>query len=103
MLKEGASSDTQPSRLDELPTVQLGQNRPNPTSGNTVINYALSTDVTDAFLVVVDINGKQIAKQPINDAKGVVELNTGTWAPGAYVYSVVVDERVLARKKMLVQ
>ncbi len=103
LLEKQGSIDAQPNALDQLEEIRLGQNRPNPSNGNTAINYALSKDVTNAFLVVVDINGQQVAKQPINDAKGVVELNTNKWTAGTYIYSVVANGQTLARKKMLVQ
>ncbi len=83
--------------------VQLGQNRPNPTSGSTNIAYMLPENMTDATLVVFDLSGKQISSQSITNQNSAVEVNTSNWPTGTYVYSIVVDGRVLARKKMIVQ
>ncbi len=83
--------------------IELRQNRPNPTDETTAIQYTLPKDMTDANLVVFDLNGRTINSQPINDQNGIVELSTRNWAAGTYIYAVVVDGRPLARKKMLVK
>ncbi len=83
--------------------IELGQNNPNPTGAGTAIDYVLPQDMTIAILVVVDLYGRVVSTQPINDQSGVVELNTNSWAAGTYVYSIVVEGRALARKKMIVK
>jgi len=91
------------SKLNNVSTIKLSQNRPNPTPGITGIDYTLPKDMNKATLVVVDLNGKEISNQLINAGSGSVELNTGAWTAGTYIYSVVVDGRTLASKKMIVQ
>lgn len=102
MMGDKAGATTKP--LDGTASgIALSQNRPNPANGTTVIQYTLPKAMTNATLVVVDLNGREISTQAINDVNGVVELNTQTWAAGTYIYSVVVDGRALAQKKMVVQ
>lgn len=103
ILKDRASTKPNNDPMGNASGVQLGQNRPNPTDGSTMIDYVLPKDIANANLVVVDMNGIEVMNQSINGAEASVQLNTSTWAAGAYVYSIVVDGRVLARKKMLVQ
>ncbi len=83
--------------------VKLGQNSPNPSDMSTTINYTLPENIDNANLVVFDLKGQTMSSQLINTGNGTVELNTNTWAAGVYVYSIVVDGRVLARKKMTVK
>lgn len=106
ILKDGATktgSSSMNSALDIANGVELGQNRPNPSNGTTVIEYTLPKDMTNASLVVFDLNGREMSSQRINDQNGTVELNTRNWSSGVYLYTVVVDGRTVARKKMTVQ
>lgn len=97
-------NDASSSQLNSINnSIQLEQNRPNPTPGLTVIDYTLPKDITKASLVVVDLNGKEISNQLINAGTGSVELSTRSWISGTYIYSIVVDGRTLASKKMIVQ
>lgn len=102
LMGDKAAATTKP--LDVNPSgVELRQNRPNPAKGTTAIEYTLPEDMTNANLVVFDLNGREISSQAINDQRGIVELSTKAWTSGTYIYSVVVDGRALARKKMIVQ
>lgn len=89
--------------IDRVNGVKLGQNSPNPTGIGTSIDYSLPKDMTNANLVVVDLKGRTVSTQAITDQSGVVELNTSVWAAGTYIYSIVVEGRAVARKKMIVQ
>lgn len=97
------SLNTMDGLMDNVSGIELGQNSPNPTGAGTTIDYALPADMTNATLVVFDLNGREINSQLITDQRGVVELNTSNWVSGTYVYAIVVDGRPLARKKMIVQ
>lgn len=99
----GEKARSEQTELPNASGIELGQNRPNPTDGNTAIKYTLPKDMINAIWVVYDLNGREISSQIINDQSGIIELNTNAWAPGAYVYSIVLDGRALARKKMLVK
>lgn len=103
MMLGDKASDQHLNTLDNASGVELGQNTPNPTGAGTTIDYALPAYMTNANLVVFDLNGREISSQAINDQRGVVELNTSTWTAGTYIYAIVVDGRAIARKKMLVQ
>lgn len=74
--------------IDRVNGVKLGQNRPNPTGAGTTIDYVLPKDMTNANLVVIELNGRTVNKQAITNQSGVVELNTSTWASGTYIYSI---------------
>lgn len=91
------------NNVSNTSNIKLSQNRPNPTGGITVIDYTLPKDMNTATLVVLDLNGKEMSNQFINAGSGSVELNTGALVAGTYIYSVVVDGRTLASKKMIVQ
>ncbi|MFK7797091.1 MAG: tail fiber domain-containing protein [Aureispira sp.] len=102
ILKDKAPSNSSASTLMNPSNIQLSQNRPNPSSGSTTIDYTIPEAMKNAQLVVFDLNGKELSSQEIPTGQGTVKINTSQLTTGAYIYAVVVDGRALARKKMIV-
>ena len=83
-------------------TALLKQNVPNPSSTKTTIEYELPINISNASLVVYDLNGKEIQSQFIT-GKGVVELDISSLTEGSYIYAIVSNGQSIARQKMIVQ
>lgn len=87
--------------LNQLPF--LFQNHPNPFNGSTFIDYFLPPIANNAFIRVVDNNGKLIkAFQLQNKGYGQVELDCRNLSAGTYHYSLLVDTKVIETKSMVV-
>jgi Secretion system C-terminal sorting domain len=82
--------------------VVLEQNRPNPANDVTVIGYELPDNYSKMALNVTDLNGKIIFTQTLTAFKGDIEINTGSWAEGTYLYSLAADGKILKTKKLVV-
>jgi hypothetical protein len=82
---------------------QLYQNIPNPHQGQTAIKVFIPETSSQAFLQVTDLSGKQL-KVVVLDAQGeqVVQLHTRELEAGMYLYTLVVDQEIIATKKMVV-
>lgn len=82
---------------------QMSQNEPNPFTHETVVKYTLPQTVSNAFMAVYDLTGKQITTFPI-DQKGSssVTLTSEKLAAGIYIYSIVADGKVVDSKRMIV-
>ncbi|MFK7797090.1 MAG: tail fiber domain-containing protein [Aureispira sp.] len=102
ILKDKAPNNSSASTLMNPSNIQLSQNRPNPSSGSTTIDYTIPEEMKNAQLVVFDLNGQELSSQEIPTGQGTVKINTSQLTTGAYIYAVVVDGRALARKKMIV-
>ena len=103
ILKNNAPSNSTTSTLISPSNIQLSQNRPNPSSGSTTIDYTIPEEMNNARLVIFDLNGKELSSQEIPAGEGTVKINTSQLTIGAYIYAVVVDGKSLARKKMIVE
>ncbi|HEX8530984.1 MAG TPA: tail fiber domain-containing protein [Cytophagales bacterium] len=80
----------------------LRQNRPNPFHEKTVIEYALPESFTQAALFIYDLQGKQLGRFDIADKRSQrVELDGNTLAAGLYLYSLVVDGKLVDTKQMV--
>ena len=80
----------------------LQQNLPNPFKENTVINYNIPTEISEAKLLFYDLNGR-IIKEFIIDERGESKLTVyGTnLKTGVYTYSLIADGELIATKKMV--
>ncbi|MEM9820309.1 MAG: tail fiber domain-containing protein [Bacteroidota bacterium] len=87
---------------DKASTV-LGQNRPNPFTDRTFIDFQLPADTQNAELVIHHTDGRQISRYNLSGQEGSVELDASQLAKGTYVYSLMVDGKVLSQKTMVVQ
>ena len=81
----------------------LEQNQPNPFNNNTLINYSVPADVTDAVVNVFDAKGQLIHSERIAQAgKGQLQIKAGTIVAGTYSYSLVVNGNVVDTKRMVI-
>ncbi len=81
----------------------LKQNAPNPFSVNTSIEYSLPKNFTTAYIQISNVQGAVMRKVDLPKAEGVGALNIKAreLAPGDYVYTLVVDGKIIDTKKMV--
>ncbi len=92
-------------QIDEMKnTPWLGEGRPNPANGSTLIEYSLPSGTAAATCQVYSLDGKLLSTTMLNNSAGKQQmtLNTGSLAPGMYIYSLIVNGRVTDTKKMVV-
>ena len=100
-IKENKSATETVPDLQESKTALL-QNRPNPFSENTLIEYSLAEGVTSATLYIYDMNGTQLRSIPLHQrGEGSVEINGGELKAGMYRYSMIADGQVMDTKTMV--
>ncbi len=80
----------------------LYQNVPNPFNQSTSIQYTIPTATQTASLMVFDLNGKLIKTLPITTfGNAVITINGNELSPGMFVYSLIVDEKIIDTKRMI--
>lgn len=81
---------------------KLYQNKPNPFSNTTVIEYETGNNATYASILVFDMQGKQL-KRFDNLSKGFnsVTINASELYAGMFMYSLIVDGKEIATKRMI--
>lgn len=77
---------------------------PNPSvAGITTINYELPDAVTEASVVVTDINGNKIKTMRIDKAFKNVNLDNSEFSSGVYLYNLIVDGVTIESKKIIIE
>jgi len=80
----------------------LYQNTPNPFNQQTVIQYYIPTSSQNANIMVFDLQGKLIKSLAVvTFANGSITINGNELTPGMFVYSLVVDGRIIDTKRMI--
>jgi len=80
----------------------LEQNAPNPFNNSTTIHYILPQKFTNAQIVITDNAGKAVKQINISGAgKGRINVDAATLSSGAYTYSLIVEEKIIGTKKMI--
>ncbi|MCF8246658.1 MAG: M28 family peptidase [Saprospiraceae bacterium] len=91
--------------VEEIPAIELLQNRPNPFDEATTISFLVNREVAykTAKLVVSDLQGKALWQQNIRLQMGMNEVlyEHGYNVTGVYAYSLVVDGKVVGMKEMV--
>ena len=103
LLAKERSSNASSSLNEQAEKISLQQNRPNPSTGLTTIEYSLPTTLTNAELTVYDANGRLVSRQNINTGDNSVEVDTNAFGAGIYFYALEVNGQQLARQKMIVK
>jgi hypothetical protein len=80
----------------------LRQNRPNPFGEKTTIEYVLPEAAKQATLFIYNLQGEQLKRFDIADKRSKsLELNGNTLPAGLYLYSLLVDGKVVDTKQMV--
>ncbi|MCU7548186.1 tail fiber domain-containing protein [Chitinophagaceae bacterium LB-8] len=94
-LKKGRSVNT------FLNSFQLSDVSPNPVKSTATIQYAIPGGSNRAYLLITDALGRSI-RQVTLGTSGNINIDVSALASGVYNYSLVVDNKTLATKKMKV-
>lgn len=87
----------------EEPSAMLSQNTPNPSNGTTTIPVEISKYSVSAFIQIYDLQGVQVKKVKIAEkGKSEVQINTSDMKAGIYMYSLIVDNKLISSKRMIV-
>lgn len=75
---------------------------PNPSNSFVNINYQVKESYTSGKIIVYDMLGKQVREISIADKQGMAKLNVEDLMAGIYFYSIVLDNKIIATKKLIV-
>lgn len=86
-----------------LSDAKVDQNIPNPFTVTTSIPYNIPTGTKKAQLIITDITGKTIKQISLpSGGSGRLNIDAAALSNGAYNYSLFVDGKAIATKKMIV-
>ena len=77
--------------------------RPNPFTAQATVQYSLPGDFKNASLQIYDVLGRLRNYYPLNSINGEISINDDNLSAGVYLYSLLMENRVLATKKMVVE
>ncbi|MCB0755898.1 MAG: T9SS type A sorting domain-containing protein [Flavobacteriales bacterium] len=80
----------------------ISESYPNPAKSVAKINYALSAGWNKAELMIYSMLGAQVRKINLLEDQGTLKLNVSDLPSGMYFYTLMVDDKSIATKKMLV-
>lgn len=82
---------------------KLFQNAPNPYSGETTIAYQLARNSSMAYIGIYDMRGQERMRiSGLQAGMNEVSLKTVGLPAGIYMYSLVVDGRIIDTKRMVI-
>jgi hypothetical protein len=86
-----------------LTSAYLEQNMPNPVSGTATIRYHVPETATSAVLNITNVKGQVVKTFTLsNRGTGQINLNTQALAAGTYNYTLYVDRKSVATKRLVV-
>lgn len=101
---KGNGSSNQTVELRNPGQIYLGQNVPNPYSNQTSIPYYIPNDVSKAVIAFYDHIGRTISTvEIIGRGEGQLTTLTSGLEDGVYIYSLLVDDKLIDTKKMVKQ
>ncbi len=83
--------------------VKLSQNRPNPFSDVTTIDYEIPMDATNASLDIFSMDGQLLRSYNIEGGLGTVEIRSDALQSGTYVYAININGTNMATNIMIIQ
>jgi hypothetical protein len=82
--------------------VYLGQSYPNPTATTAIIPYTLPVTYDQAQIILRDITGRAVGNYALQKNSSSLEVNINNLHNGLYTYTLQVDGKPIATKKLAV-
>lgn len=80
----------------------LEQNNPNPFSEETIISFTILENVTNANLMIYDMNGKELKEINISErGNASVTIKGSEFIAGMYIYALITDGNLIDTKRMI--
>lgn len=99
-LKKSGALGVDAEALSDSPI--LYQNSPNPFKENTAIRYYLPESAVEAHIIIYDMTGKQLRRISLTeDGDSNIEVHGGEVDPGMYMYSMIVENKLVDTKQMI--
>ena len=76
---------------------------PNPASSGTSFKYNLGAEYPKASIQIYDLLYNKVDELKLNNAAGVVYLNTSDFNSGVYFYSLLINDKALFTRKLVIQ
>ncbi len=99
------NSTIEPESEYSSSVIELLQNRPNPFDEATYINFNVKKPLAykDAFIVITNLEGKEIKRIPVQIKTGNNEIlyTHGYNVTGVYAYSLIIDGKIVATRRMV--
>jgi hypothetical protein len=80
----------------------LGQSYPNPASESAIIPFNLPNRYKQANIIIRDITGRKVGDYAIKKHSSSLEVSLRNFSSGLYTYTLLVDEKPAATKKLSV-
>ncbi len=81
----------------------LIHNIPNPFSGKTIIQYYIPEDAGNAYIQITTVNGAVLKTINVTKGNGQIELEINNMTSGNYLYSLIIDDKEIETKTMVLQ
>lgn len=96
--------DTQNVGIEELEAGSnaISESYPNPASRVAKMNYTIAPAVQNAEVVVYSMLGAKVKQVGLEEKQGTLKIDVSSLPSGMYFYSLVVDDKAISTKKMLV-
>lgn len=89
--------------VSDVDMVRMDQNKPNPFSESTVIGLNIPEKTLKANIFIYDLSGKQVKNEQISErGETNITVYASELGAGMYIYTLVVDGKVVVTRKMIV-
>lgn len=99
--KVNAATNIATNTLDEG-RGSISQNSPNPFTGQSTVRVSVPDDASDAYVDILTLNGASVKRIPVSNGLSEVSLSSFDFAPGTYLYTLVVNGKVSETRRMIV-
>lgn len=98
------SRGTDPSSVREVKAAignTLLSAQPTSVNESVLIRYILTDDVTNAYIAVTDMEGRQITKVPLSPSETSVFISSGTLGQGVFLCTLFVNGENVGTKRLV--
>ena len=106
--KNRAKAQSETTNIEEtvsdVDMVRMDQNKPNPFSESTVIGLNIPEKTQKANIFIYDLSGKQVQNVQVNErGETNITVYASELGAGMYIYTLVIDGKVVVTRRMIVE
>lgn len=101
--ERGIGSSEHSDKLFVNDKITVSNIYPNPANDFAVFDYSITGNLNNASMAFYNLLGNEIANFELDRSDRKLKVNTANWDAGVYLYQLVVDNKKVVTKKLLIR
>jgi hypothetical protein len=99
----GNTGNSEPDKLFSNDKITVSNIYPNPANDFAMVDYSITGNINEASMSFYNLLGNEVGSFELDKNDRKLKVQTTNWDSGVYLYQLVIDNKKVVTKKLLVR